>query len=175
MNESDPKLVEALRAVAADGPRDAPAWVEERLLCELRKRGRARRRNLRVAVAAGTIAAGIAVLLWIRPAALFPGSPAPSATRFDVPATPKPVTPESVPAPPQAPNLSEEVALNFYRLPGADELPPVESAMIVRVQLPMSSLRLIGLPVSQERADEPIQADVLLAQDGLARGVRFVE
>jgi hypothetical protein len=70
---------------------------------------------------------------------------------------------------------SAEVAVNFYRLPDADELPPMESATIVRVQLPMSSLRLIGLPVSEERAAESIQADMLLGQDGLARAVRFVQ
>jgi len=31
------------------------------------------------------------------------------------------------------------------------------------------------LPVSDDRAAESIQADMLLGQDGLARGVRFVE
>ena len=51
----------------------------------------------------------------------------------------------------------------------------MESATIVRVQLPMSSLRLMGLPVNEDRAAEAIQADMLLGQDGLARGVRFVE
>jgi hypothetical protein len=51
----------------------------------------------------------------------------------------------------------------------------MESATIVRVQLPMSSLRLMGLPISEDRAAEFVQADMLLGQDGLARGVRFVE
>jgi hypothetical protein len=183
MNESDPKLLEALRAMAADGPREAPARVEERLLGELRRRSRARRRNLRVAVGTGAIAAGIAVLLWMRPA---PAGPSPTVASFDVPANPPAVTKAPLQTPPaqaqrQAASVRlphqrrSEVALNFYQLPDTDELPPMESATIVRVQLPMSSLRLMGLPVNEDRAAEPVQADMLLGQDGLARGVRFVQ
>jgi hypothetical protein len=47
--------------------------------------------------------------------------------------------------------------------------------MVVRVQLPMSSLRLMGLPVSEDFSGDAVQADVLLGQDGLARGVRLVQ
>ena len=47
--------------------------------------------------------------------------------------------------------------------------------MVVRVQMPMASLELIGYPISQDRASEPVEAEVLLGQDGLARGVRLVE
>jgi hypothetical protein len=39
----------------------------------------------------------------------------------------------------------------------------------------MSSLELIGFPVSQDRDSDPVEAEVLLGQDGLARGVRLVE
>jgi hypothetical protein len=65
--------------------------------------------------------------------------------------------------------------MNFYRLPDADRLPPLESVRIVRVELPVSSLRLMGFAVSEEPAGSSIQADVLLGQDGLARAVRFVQ
>jgi hypothetical protein len=51
----------------------------------------------------------------------------------------------------------------------------MENAMVVRVQLPVSSLRLMGVPVSEERADASVQAELLLGQDGLARGVRIAE
>jgi hypothetical protein len=86
-----------------------------------------------------------------------------------------PQTPPKAAIQPAAYERGAEVAINFYPLPDADELPPIESATIVRVQLPMSSLRLMGLPVSEDRAAEFIQADMLLGQDGLARGVRFVQ
>jgi hypothetical protein len=47
--------------------------------------------------------------------------------------------------------------------------------MVVRVQLPVSSLQLMGVPVNEESADLSVQADLLLGQDGLARAVRLVE
>jgi hypothetical protein len=175
MIENDSKLLEGLRALAADGPREAGAHVEVRLLAELRRRSRARRRNLWFTAGAGAIAAAIAVLIWIRPApsqpvlsVVQPGLAVAHPTGAPVP------TPSPAPAPP-APLRGAEVAMNFYPLPDADELPPMESETIVRVQLPMSSLRLIGLQMNEERAGDRIQADLLLGQDGLARGVRFVQ
>lgn len=182
MNECDPKLLEALRAMAANAPREAPACVEERLLSEFRRRSSIRRRVVRVAIAAASIAAGITVLVWLRPATAHPVAAHISAplAKVEVPvaqAVPAVQTKAQAKAPSarRIHRRGPEVALNFYRLPGADELPPLESATVVRVQLPMSSLRLIGLPVSEERATESIQADMLLGQDGLPRGVRFVE
>jgi hypothetical protein len=166
MNESDLKLLDGLRALAADGLREAPVAVEERVLGEFRRRTRTRRRNLGMAVGAGAIAAGvaIAVMLWIRPAPVSstPASFTPTTARLD--------SQEAA-----LPSDSDDVAASFYRLPDADYLPPMESATVVRVELPMSSVRLMGWPVSEERAGEGIEADVLLGQDGLARGVRFVE
>lgn len=63
----------------------------------------------------------------------------------------------------------------FYPLPEAEALPPVENAVVVRVQLPISSLESMGLPVGGEQPDGSVQADLLLGQDGLARGVRLVQ
>jgi len=55
--------------------------------------------------------------------------------------------------------------------PGAS---PLESGQLVRVQLPRAALASLGLPSNAERADEPVKADVLLGNDGLARAIRFV-
>ena len=51
---------------------------------------------------------------------------------------------------------------------------------VVRVQLPVSSLELMGVPVGavpagDDSPDSNVQADLLLGQDGLARGIRLVE
>jgi hypothetical protein len=158
MNENDRELLEGLRALAVEGPREAPVHIEERLKAEFRKRNR--RRNLVTWVPALSVAAaaGIALLLWIRGEA------------------PKP-TPELVVAAAHsvAPVADEEGDAGFYPLPEAEALPAVENAMVVRVQMPVSSLRLMGVPVGEERADMAIQADLLLGQDGLARGVRLAE
>jgi len=163
MNEDNrgllPELSDALRALAVDGPREAPPRIEEQLQKEFRRRKR--RRNLLTWVPAfgmAAAAAGIAVLLWIQ------GEKPRSA--------PVPVV---VAAQAVAPALEEEADAGFYPLPEAEALPAVENAMVVRVQMPVSSLQLMGVPVGDERADASVQADLLLGQDGLARGVRLVQ
>jgi len=153
MNADERDLLEGLRALSSDGPRQAPAYVEDRLLTEFRRRSRLRRARVWISAASvGAVAATIAVLLWIGP--LVPRHAASSA---------------------DAPAITEETTAGFYPLPDAEALPPVESAMVVRVQMPMASLELIGFPINQDRASDRVEAEVLLGQDGLARGVRLVE
>ena len=153
MNADERELLEGLHTLASDSPRQAPMEVEARLLAEFRKRSRLRRTRAWMSVASvGAIAAAIAVLVWIGPL------------------EPKPVALQ-----PYATVLADDGAASFYPLPDADALPPVESAMVVRVQMPMASLELIGFPINQDRTADPVEAEVLLGQDGLARGVRLVE
>ncbi len=165
MNEKDvdrlpellPELMDDLRALAADGPVQAPGHIEERLRMEFRRQKR--RRNLVtwtpwLGVAA---AAGIALLAWVRSE------------------SPRPVSAPEVAAVHAVAPVAEEETDGFYPLPEAEALPAVENAMVVRVQLPVSSLQLMGVPVNEESADLSVQADLLLGQDGLARAVRLVE
>jgi hypothetical protein len=154
MNEH-PELLDALRALAAEGPTEAPPQVEERLKREFHRLNR--RRNLITwAPALSAVAAvAIALLLWMhRDQAKPPAAVAIQAT---------------------APAIEDESDASFYPLPEAEVLPAVESAMVVRVQLPVSSLQLMGVPISNERAGASVEADLLLGQDGLARAVRLVE
>ena len=67
-----------------------------------------------------------------------------------------------------------EIATDFMPLVAGDNLNSMESAQIVRVELPRSALISFGLPMNMERADERIKADVVLGNDGLARAIRFV-
>jgi len=60
-------------------------------------------------------------------------------------------------------------------LPEAARLSPAESLDVVRVQLPRSTMMRFGLPVSAELAWEPVNADVVFGQDGMARAIRFVK
>jgi hypothetical protein len=155
--EDNRELLEDLRALASDGPRQAPDRVEWELRTEFRKRTRRRRAKVWATFGgAAAIAAGIALFAWIRE------SPKPAPTTVVASA---------------APVVAEEDAsdASFYPLPEAEALPAVESAMVVRVQLPVSSLRLMGVPVDEDGADGAVQAELLLGQDGLARGVRLVE
>ena len=165
MNENDRELLQSLRALAADGTREAPGEIEQRLRGEFR-RHHLRRKMIRLSAAfSAAAAAGIVLILWLHNE------------------TPK-TTPVPVAVAAQAPAAQigtatqigdEESDANFYPLPEAEALPAVENAMVVRVQLPVSSLQLMGVPVSEERADSSVQADLLLGQDGLARGVRLVQ
>jgi len=154
MNTDERDLLGGLQELASEGPCQAPQYMEQRLLAEFRKRSRQRRARLWISSASvGSIAAAIAVMLWISPFRPEPGVPQQEAAV-------------------QAVQMDE--TSGFYPLPDADGLAPVESAMVVRVQLPISSLELIGFPVNQDRDSDPVEAEVLLGQDGLARGVRLV-
>ncbi|HTB19474.1 MAG TPA: hypothetical protein VK708_15240 [Bryobacteraceae bacterium] len=159
MNENDRELLEGLQALAGVGPREAPAHIEDRLRARFRKEKR--RRNLfnwAPPLIAAACMAGIALLLGMRSEA------------------PQPVAvPSAVVARVTAPAVDEDSDESFYPLPEAEALPAMENAMVVRVQLPVSSLQLMGVPVSEERADASVQADLLLGQDGLARAVRLAQ
>lgn len=189
MRLSEQELRNALRALAVEGlPREAPPAVEQRLLDAFRRKQQARWwrvTRFAGAMAGAGVAAGLAVMYWI------PSQPPKPEARMIVPAPPAVVA--SAPAPaalaprkvarrtvrlprPQAPpSAVPEVATKFYALPDADIFAPVEDATVIRVQLPRSAMRMVGLPVNEDRASERIRADIVLGQDGIARAVRFVQ
>ncbi len=63
----------------------------------------------------------------------------------------------------------------FIPLPNARRLAPNEEVNMVRVEMPRSAMIALGFTVPAERAEERVQADVVLGSDGLARAVRFLE
>jgi len=67
-----------------------------------------------------------------------------------------------------------EVVTQFYPLREGEDLTELESLQLVRIELPGSALSEVGLPVDPETVNEPVKADVVLGQDGLARAIRFV-
>jgi len=69
---------------------------------------------------------------------------------------------------------ANEVATRFYPLVEEGEMAPLESGVIVRVEAPASILISLGLPITAESINRPVQADLLLGQDGLARAIRFL-
>jgi hypothetical protein len=52
---------------------------------------------------------------------------------------------------------------------------PIERGRVVRVRLPRTALAAFGLPVNEQQAEQPIRADVVLGEDGLARAIRFIQ
>jgi hypothetical protein len=160
----------------------APERVEQRLLVNVRRRSR-QLRWVRLGVKLGSVvlAACVGFLAVV------------AGYRMNLPeiAPPQPVMVHIVP-PAQATEVvarkramparrravkppSEEVATRYYSLPGSDDLPAPDAEAIVRVDVPRSTLRLIGFPVNEEHRSEYIRADVVFGQDGMARAIRFVQ
>lgn len=67
-----------------------------------------------------------------------------------------------------------EPSLPFYSLVEEGQMAPLESGRIVRIEVPASSLVKLGVPLTEKTLSQPVQADLLLGQDGLARAIRFV-
>jgi hypothetical protein len=62
----------------------------------------------------------------------------------------------------------------FMEVPGAADLPPMESGTIVRVALPVTALPSYGIQLVPDFDTYSVVADLLVAQDGMTRGIRFV-
>jgi hypothetical protein len=62
----------------------------------------------------------------------------------------------------------------FLQIPGTAYLPPMESGAIVRVELPVTALPSYGIQIVPDMYTDSVDVDLLVAQDGLARGIRLV-
>ncbi|MBV8551671.1 MAG: hypothetical protein JOY54_10245 [Acidobacteriaceae bacterium] len=145
------RLREILARLAVAQPREASPDTEERILAAFR----ARRRRLRPAwaywaSAAACLALGFGWFWMYHPAQ----SPVTAAT---------------------ANESYHSATAGFVALPYAQSDVPMEEAIIVRVTLQPSELRVLGAPIIVRKATGRINADLLVGQDGVARAVRVVE
>lgn len=161
----------------------APQHVERSLIEAMRQHPRpamARRfRPSRVlfAAAAVLVCAVPAAFVWmssLRPVAVQPAEAAIRAFRFELPARP---VQEELPAratavPKQQSAVPSEIVTAFLPLEYSGPAP--DAYQVVRVKMDRSSLVQYGLPVNPERSDEPLDADLLVGNDGVPRAVRFV-
>lgn len=69
---------------------------------------------------------------------------------------------------------STEIATDYFPLTYFGDPALLESRQVVRVEIPHSALLSFGLPVNLEHASEPVKAEILLGEDGLARAIRFL-
>jgi len=67
---------------------------------------------------------------------------------------------------------TQEIATDFFPL--VEFAPPTDNGELVRVNLPASAMRDVGLPVREDRLDDRVQADVLVS-NGVATAIRFVK
>jgi hypothetical protein len=146
------ELRSALRAVEAPPPDEAAVRAVFRDAARSRADSAARSKTLRrtrVAAVAVIFVAVAGVL-----AVLVDGSRSPPA-------------PSQAAALPAAPFFVEA----FQPLQNAPRISPASSYSVVRVRIPVSAFATV--PGSEEGGT--IEADLLVGEDGLARGIRFIE
>jgi hypothetical protein len=178
--KSEDLIVAALRAVAEqDAELEAPLRVEDRVRKAFRRR-RARRRWGSIA-AWGLAAAAAATIFFVagsreRPKAapkarvvqeMVAAAPVPAAVEIAEPAAPKVARPNR-----PATRQPREIVTQFFPL--LDVAPPFERGELLRVTVPASTMRRVGLPVNEDRLGDRVYADVLVGDEGLARAIRFV-
>jgi len=186
MTDHDSQLSAMLRRASADAPQGAPPALGEKLKDEFRRHHvrRRRERNARILLVAACLIVSVVTYLRLRPR---PSNVA--AIRESVPTAPPRQSNVTVDAPKsneaprtfarkppshQAGKKSEIAADRFVALPTFDSAVPIDHLEIVRVDLPVRDLRLVGFPVNEEMADRRVVADVLLAQDGTPYALRLV-
>lgn len=143
-----------------------------------------------LAAAAAVLAAAIGIQVWrearsVTENHVMSTSPTPAPTLL--PAAPPPPTPKqaSVSDPaagaPTRPVVrpKRQVARvvrpsGFVALPGSAGLPQFESGTIVRMELQLASLPAYGIDISPAADDRPVEADVLVGQDGQPRAMRLI-
>ena len=70
---------------------------------------------------------------------------------------------------------SESEALSdFIPLTHLSSATAIESGQVIRVKVPLSAFLAFGLPVSPEHADQLVNAEVVVGDDGVERAVRLV-
>ena len=87
-----------------------------------------------------------------------------------------PGRPAVPPKPARRPRPSRPMARSaeFVAVPGAAGLPAFESGTIVRLELSLASLPTYGVDITRAGTDRPVEADILVGQDGQARAIRLV-
>ena len=71
--------------------------------------------------------------------------------------------------------MGNELATEFIPLRETRGLPPSESGQVIRIEMPRSALSYFGFSMASEQPGQKVKADVLMADDGLARAIRFVK
>ncbi|MBI1765045.1 MAG: hypothetical protein HYR56_26845 [Acidobacteria bacterium] len=71
--------------------------------------------------------------------------------------------------------VESEIATDFLPLTENAELPKSAEMRTIRVEVPRVMLSRFGLPMSFERAAEPVKADLLIGPDGQTRAIRFIQ
>ncbi len=191
--QSEDYLAAALRALAEqDREREAPEAVEARLRQAFGRRQDRRKWRNGVRWSLAAAAAITAVFLagvrqgtppakYVAPSHRVPVRP-PQLAVANPPLVEVPDAERAAPAHARRPPLAQpvppanlparEIVTDFFPL--LDVAPPFERGELLRVTVPASTMRSVGLPVNEDHLTDRVYADVLVGQEGLARAIRFV-
>jgi hypothetical protein len=193
--QSETRLTEALRRLAAASPQAAPPEVGAGLLGEFRRHHTRRRRIRRLGIASvvACLVLAVALVTTHTPAknSQSAGLPATSAGATEKQETQAATSTAAVAAaPPRATvNTPKQVSdkhkssrasasaanRTFLALPGYDPTVPLDELHVVRVQLPASALWQIGAPMTASAGTHNVTADFVVSQGGTPYAVRLVQ
>ena len=185
---AEQRLGEVLATIAVrDETRNAPPAVEKILLAALRERAKSEKTvgwTWARGLVFGSLAAGAVLMIFFLTQAYRGGERTRERQTAHMPQIPSRVVPHQ-----QAPVRTQmlaplgpvkrttdfpppEIVTDF--IPVVYDPTPIERGRLVRIQLPRSAMVAFGLPMNEDRANEPVKADVLLDEQDEARAVRFV-
>jgi anti-sigma factor RsiW len=163
------ELAAGFRAVAAGLRRvEAPPRVEARLRSAFRRRTEGESRALpRRWMPVATWAAAFATMFAL--AAFLVRDRQPEAAR--------PPAQRAIELAMLLPQADSDGFIPLPNSPGfaAGDTADADEVNLVRVELPRSAMIALGLDVSEDRAEELVEADVMLGSNGMARAVRFLD
>ena len=67
-----------------------------------------------------------------------------------------------------------EITTDYIPLMYTSDATSIQSGLVVRLEIPRTTLLSMGLPVSTERGNALVKADVVVGDDGVARAIRLV-
>ena len=70
---------------------------------------------------------------------------------------------------------ADEITTNYIPLTYTPRANAAQDGLVVRVEVPRSTLLAMGLPLNAERSNELIKADVMMSGDGVPLAIRLVQ
>jgi len=181
MNRSEERLNAALRNLAVRSQQSASPDLEPALRNAFRRHHSRRRhiRNLRLGAIAILLAA-LAVIPLLRRSSVKNHPVTSVRTIPPAEVTPSPdvnvaQSRSTTTAGNSSSNRRKPTTMGqFVALPSLDEVPPSNELRVVRLEMPIEALRLVGVPVEEESADRRVLADFVVGPDRTPYAVRLV-
>lgn len=88
---------------------------------------------------------------------------------------PRPRLPRQGKSEPGENKLAQETKSEFFPLTYAANAKAVQNGMLMRVEVPKTTLIAMGIQVNERHANELIKAEVMMGDDGVAYGIRLIQ